>query len=63
VQLSLLDIQGRVVEVFVNGEYAVGRYQARFDGQGRSGRIPAGVYFVRYVVDQQTFTKRVVFTP
>jgi len=62
VHLSLLDVQGREVEVFADGDYAVGRYQARFDGQGRSGRIPAGVYFVRYVAAKQAFTKRVVFT-
>jgi hypothetical protein len=61
VHLSLLDVQGRVVEVFADGEYGVGRYQAQFDGQGRGGRIPAGVYFVRYNADKQTFTKRVVF--
>jgi hypothetical protein len=61
VSLSLLDVQGRVVEVFANGEYGVGRYQAQFDGQGRSGRIRGGVYFVRYVANKQTFTKRVVF--
>jgi len=63
VHLSLLDVQGRVVEVFADGEYGAGRFQAQFDGQGRSGRIPAGVYFVHYVANRQTFTKRVVFTP
>jgi G8 domain-containing protein len=63
VHLSLLDVQGRVVEVFADGEYGVGRYQAQFDGQGRGGRIPAGVYFVHYVANRQTFTRRVVFTP
>jgi len=61
VHLSLLDVQGRVVEVFADGEYGVGRYHAQFDGQGRRGRITAGVYFVRYIADKQTFTKRVVF--
>jgi len=63
VHLSLLDVQGRVVEVFADGDYGVGRYQAQFDGQGRSGRIKAGVYFVRYVAAKHTFTKRVVFAP
>ena len=62
VSLSLLDVQGRVVEVFANGEYGAGRYQAQFDGQGHSGRVTAGVYFVRYVAANQTFTKRVVIT-
>jgi hypothetical protein len=62
VHLSLLDVQGREVVVFADGDYAVGRYQAQFDGQGRSGRIPSGVYFVRYVANQRTFTKPVVFT-
>jgi len=61
VHLSLVDVQGRVVEVFADGVYGVGRYQAQFDGNGRNGRIPAGVYFVRYIADRQTFTKRVVF--
>ena len=63
VHLSLLDLQGREVEVFADGEYGVGRYHAQFDGQGRRGRIPSGVYFVRYIADKQTFTKRVVYTP
>ena len=62
VHLSLLDVQGRVVEVFADGDYGVGRYQAQFDGHTRSGRVPAGVYFVRYVAASRTFTKRVVFT-
>jgi hypothetical protein len=61
VHLSLLDVQGREVEVLADGEYGVGRYHAQFDGQGRSGRIPAGVYFVRYIAGKQTFTKRVAF--
>jgi hypothetical protein len=61
VHLSLLDVQGRMVEVFADGEYGAGRYQAQFDGQGRNGRILSGVYFVRYIADKQTFTKRVVF--
>lgn len=61
VRLSLLDVQGREVEVFANGQYGVGRYQAQFDGHGRSGPIRAGAYFVRYVANNQTFTKRVVF--
>jgi hypothetical protein len=61
VHLSLVDVQGREVEVLADGEYGPGRYQAQFDGQGRSGRIRGGVYFVRYVANQQTFTKRVVF--
>jgi len=56
-----VDVQGREVEVLADGEYAPGRYQAQFDGQGRSGRIRGGVYFVRYVANHQTFTKRVVF--
>ena len=61
VHLSLVDVQGREVEVLADGEYGAGRYHAQFDGQGRSGRIRGGVYFVRYVANNQTFTKRVVF--
>ena len=63
VHLSLLDVQGRVVEVFADGEYGVGRYQAQFDGQGRERPHPGGRSTRALRRGQaRTFTKRVVFT-
>ncbi len=62
VHLGLHDLQGREVAVLGDGVYRAGRYQARWDGMGDHGTVPAGVYFVRYSVAGQHFTQRVVIT-
>ena len=58
VSVTLHDIQGRQVGVLAEGTYRPGRYEAKWDAAGRS-TLPAGLYFVRYHVDNQEFVKRV----
>jgi hypothetical protein len=59
VRLALLDVQGRTVDVLADGEFAPGRYSAAWDGHGRSGQLPAGLYFLQYRTPGKTFTTRV----
>jgi hypothetical protein len=47
VRLAVIDLQGREVAVLADGDYPAGRYDAAWDGRGRSGTVPAGLYFVR----------------
>jgi len=60
VRLEVLDVQGRQMATLANGTYPAGRYQAVWDGAGNGGRVPAGMYFVRYQAAGLKFTKRVV---
>ena len=60
IRLEVLDVQGRVMATLADGVYPAGRYQAMWDGAGNSGRVPAGLYFVRYQAAGLKFTKRVI---
>lgn len=62
VKLSVLDVQGRVVAVLVDGVLKAGRHQVTWSGEALRGRAAAGVYFVRYEVPGQNFVKRIVLT-
>jgi hypothetical protein len=62
VSLQIMDIQGRVVAVLVNGTMKAGRHQVAWNGETRSGRAYPGVYFVRYQTPERAFTKRLVLT-
>ena len=63
VRLSLLDLQGREVEVLARGPYQAGRYQVSWDGRTDRGPVPAGLYFVRYRTPDRTLVRRLVITP
>ncbi|MGH7742231.1 MAG: multicopper oxidase domain-containing protein, partial [Candidatus Eiseniibacteriota bacterium] len=58
--LSVLDVQGREVAVLARGMKPAGRYQLVWDGSSERGRVPAGLYFVRYRTPQKQITQRVV---
>jgi len=60
VRLSVLDVQGRVVAVLVDGVVKAGRHQAVWSGQMTRGTAAAGMYFVRYEAGGKSFVKRVV---
>ena len=48
VKLSVLDVQGRVVAVLVDGFVGAGRHQAVWSGEMTRGRALPGVYFIRF---------------
>jgi hypothetical protein len=63
VRMSVLDIQGRIVDVLVDGAFRPGRYSLVWSGRGRHGsRAPAGVYFLEYRADRRSSVKRFVLT-
>ena len=59
VRLSVLDLQGREVAALEDGFRNPGRYQVRWDGEIARGRMPSGLYFVRFVTPERTFVSRV----
>jgi subtilisin family serine protease len=62
-RISVLDVQGREVELLAEGTYAPGRYQATWSGEARGARAPAGLYFLRYAPKgAASFVQRVVLT-
>jgi subtilisin family serine protease len=61
IDLSVLDVQGRVVETLMRGTYSAGRYQASWDRRSSAGtRVPSGLYFVRMSAAGRLFTQRLV---
>jgi hypothetical protein len=63
VKLSVLDVQGREVQVLASGSYRPGRYQVNWDGRTDRGPLAAGVYFVRYQTPVKAYVTRVVLAP
>jgi hypothetical protein len=49
VRLELVDVSGRVVATLADRTQEPGRYEAAWDGAGRRGQLPPGLYFVRFV--------------
>ena len=62
VRLSVLDVQGREVDVLVDGARAPGRYQEVWKGHDSHGVAPAGVYFLRFRTPSKAFVRRIVLT-
>ncbi len=59
-KLHVLDVQGRLVQKLADGDYRPGRYQVKWDGRTDHGTAAAGVYFVRYITPEKSFTTRFV---
>lgn len=62
IRLTVLDVQGREVEVMARGTYPAGRYQAVWDGTDSRGAVSPGIYFVRYQAQGQEFSKPLVIS-
>lgn len=61
VNLSVYDLEGRLVQRIVDAEQPAGVYHTAWDGRGQDGRTaPAGVYFFRLSMPDKTKTARVV---
>jgi hypothetical protein len=48
VRLTVLDVQGRMAAVLVDGEVEPGRHQVVWTGEGAHGRAMPGLYFIRF---------------
>jgi hypothetical protein len=59
VRLSVLDVQGRVVDVLADEVKPPGRYRAVWGRNTSTGIRRAGVYFVRYEVAGRSMVKRI----
>jgi len=58
-RLEVLDVQGRVVAVLVEGEFGAGRYERAWDTSDARARAGAGLYFVRLETPEGRLVRRV----
>ena len=60
--VSIFNVQGRLVRRLVDGELPAGEHEARWDGSSGTGaRVPAGIYFVRMIAPGFERTQKLVF--
>lgn len=59
VRLSVVDVNGREVTTLASGVHPPGRYLVAWDGSSDRGRVPSGVYFLRYDSPGKSFVRRV----
>ena len=57
VQIKIYDITGREIATLVNESLQPGTYEVAFDGS----KLTSGIYFYRFVIDNFSDTKRMVF--
>jgi len=63
IKLSVIDLQGREVQILANGRYQPGTYQVSWDGRtDRGGVLPAGMYFIRYQTPDKDIVSRIAIT-
>lgn len=60
VRISVVDVAGREAVALFEGDLAPGRYSAVWDGAGRHGSLPAGVYFIRWQSPSRSMQRRLV---
>uniref|UniRef100_A0A832HZ99 Peptidase S8/S53 domain-containing protein n=1 Tax=Eiseniibacteriota bacterium TaxID=2212470 RepID=A0A832HZ99_UNCEI len=58
VRVSILDVQGRELEVLADGPHAPGRHQLAWAGTLGGRRAPAGLYFVRVQAEGRSLVRR-----
>lgn len=59
VQMSLVDLNGRVVGIPINDRFEVGVYTIRLD-QLEIGWMKSGVYIMKFEVNEKTHYRRIV---
>ena len=60
VRMSLVDVQGREVEVLVDDVRPAGRSDVAWNGRIGGATAPAGIYFLRFESEGKRFMRRVV---
>jgi hypothetical protein len=58
VDIAVVDVQGRRIVQVVSGRVLAGRHVAEWDGRIAGEQAPAGIYFERSTLDENTWTKR-----
>ena len=48
IEVTVHDVQGRVVARLASGEWSAGRHAIEWSGVGGQGRVPPGLYLIRY---------------
>jgi parallel beta-helix repeat protein len=48
IEVAVHDIQGRTVARLAGGEWTAGRHAIEWNGEGTRGRLPPGLYLIRY---------------
>jgi hypothetical protein len=60
VELSVFDVQGRLVASLFHGSMGPGYHTLRWNGRAEGGDVSSGVYFVRFTASRRTITRRIV---
>ena len=58
-----MDVSGREAAVLADGQMEPGSYSVLWDGRKDSARLPAGVYYVRWVTAERTMNRKCVVLP
>jgi len=48
IEVTVLDVQGRTVARLAGGNWPAGRHAIEWNGEGTQGRLPSGLYLIRY---------------
>jgi len=62
IDVSVLDVQGRTVARLAGGEWAAGRHAIEWNGEGARGRVPPGLYLIRYRFPGGQDARRIVIS-
>jgi len=62
VRMSLVDVQGREVEVLLDDVRPAGRHDVAWNGRIGGATAPAGIYFLRFESEGKRYMRRVVVT-
>ena len=62
VRMSLVDVQGREVEVLMDDVRPAGRHDVAWNGRIGGATAPAGIYFLRFESEGKRYMRRVVVT-
>ncbi len=62
IRVSVVDVRGREIAQLANAKYAPGVYSVNWNRESKSGRVAAGLYFVRYQTPDGDRLERLVCT-
>ena len=60
IEVTVLDVQGRTVARVAGGELAAGPHAIAWNGEGAQGRVPPGLYLIRYRFPGGQDSRRIV---